>query len=303
MITKTSTLLIPALLVAAVATSQVKSAKKDIKPSFTTGTQFEYKNTVAVDVFNAKTKAMHQEYAFTLLLDVAGKDAAGKTMIRAQYTTVSDRTEDLAKKELSGYNSEAPDEIIGLSKTEALRSDNIRTRQFKEATLHQPFTIYFIESNGGFEVTGIDTLVENALKNVKGTDAEYMAGFAEGVRSVVNNKELKNKLETAFGYVPGKPVGAGEGWTKNEVQEMGTLKIGYVMKSAQQDSIGILVLSAPVVNKEYGVSIVKKGNLVVDAKTGLLIRSATRQDATPIAGNNSQVSMVTTEKNELRIKQ
>lgn len=303
MITKTSTLLIPALFAAAVATAQVKPVKKDIKPTFTPGAKFEYKNTVAVDVFSAKTKTMHQEYVFTLLLDVAGKDAAGKTMIRAQYTQVSDKTEDLAKKELSGYNSEAPDEFIGQSKTEALRSDNIRTRQFKEATLSKPFTIYFNESNGGFEVTGIDTLVEDALKHVKGADAEFMAGYAEGVRSVCNNKELKDKLEAAFRYVPGKPVGIGEGWSKTEVQEIGTLKVGYVMKSVQQDSIGILVLSAPVVNKEYGLSVVKKGNLVVDAKTGLLIRSATRQDATPVAGNNSGVSMVTTEKNELRVKQ
>ena len=302
MTTRISTLLFPALLLTAVATSQVKPAKKDIKPTFTAGQQFEFKNTYSVDLLDAKTKTMHQEYTFTLLLDVAGKDPAGKTMIRAQYTKVSDRTEDLAKKETTGYNSEAPDEIIALSKTEALRNDNIRHRQFKEATLGKPFTIYFNESNGGFEVTGIDTLVERALQQVKGADAAYIAGFAEGIRSVFNNKELKDKLETAFSYLPGKPVGVGDGWSKNEVQEMGTLKVGYVIKSAQPDSIGILVLSTPAVNKEYGVSVVRKGNLVVDAKTGLLVRSAIREDATPIPGNTSQVSMITTVKNELRVK-
>ena len=64
--------------------------------------------------------------------------------------------------------------------------------------------------------------------------------------------------------------------------------MGYMVKSVQPDSINILVIPNPIATTEYKMTASVKGNLVIDAKTGLLIRSALQLDAksTPGSGGN-----------------
>ncbi|SHN46131.1 DUF6263 family protein [Chitinophaga sp. CF418] len=295
---KTGFLLFLGLSLTYTAFSQTQ-AKKNLKLTFTPGEEFDYKSSMIIDVTQAKQPMIRQELAYTLLWKVIGKDATGKTMIRAAYTSLRQKKEDRSKQETTGYDSDMPDQFIKTSNGEKEQFLNLHYRQFNDALIGQAFTIYFDESNAGIKVTGVDTITDNALDKVQIDDAEYKEGFRQGVKSMSNNEEIQKQLEAAFDYLPGKPVGIGDGWTKNKPLEMATLKLGYVVKSIQPDSMAVLLISSPVINNDYQMSVGMQGNLTIDAKTGLLIHSATRQESKSVPGSQEQVSMITTEKFEL----
>lgn len=277
--------------------------KKTIQPVFNPDEQFEFKNTIVTEVFDGKLPTVKQAFSYTLALNIIGNDASGKVMVRAQYIKQNDRTEDLVKKEITGYNSDAPEALINASKIAAVRSTNQHYKEFNGAMLKKPFTIYIEELSGSVEVTGIDTLVTEALKNVSISDAAYLDGFSQGVRSVCNNEAMKGTLEAALNYLPGKPVGTGDGWTKNIQVEGTNLKLGYMVKSVQPDSIGVMAIASAVENSEYHVTVSKKGNLTIDGKTGLPIRSVMQSEIKSAPGSGGKFLMIKTERNELaRVK-
>ena len=155
------------------------------------------------------------------------------------------------------------DEFINASKTEELRSMNQHIREIRGAILNKPFTIYFNEKSDSVELTGVDTLVTEALKIISDSASQALSGLSQ---------ELTTTLDAAFSYLPDKPVGAGDGWTKNaKVGEL-DLKLGYNVKSVQADSICILAAGSEV-HKEYNLAVSQKRSVTIDARTGLLMMS------------------------------
>jgi hypothetical protein len=292
------------LLLFTVSVGIQAQVKKTIQLVFNPAEKFEIKNISSSEAFNGDQQAFKQKSSSTLLLNVIGKDTTGRVMMRAQYTKHNDRMEVIAQKEITGYNSEAPEAFIKAGGSEEIRNENQHTREFRGAMLNKPFTIYVDERSGSVKITGIDTLVTEALKNVISSNAEYLEGYSKGIRSVVNNEEMESNLEAVFNYLPGKPVGTGDGWTKNIKVEETDLKLGYIVKSIQSDSIGILAVAPPVVNNEYQVAVAKKGNLTIDARSGLLIHSTMRSEVRSVPGSGGQLLMINTNRYELvRVKQ
>ena len=278
--------------------------KKNIQLVFNPNEQFEFRNTLNTEVFKENQQlAIKQINHFTLALHIIGKDTAGKVMIQAKYIKNGYKNEDIAKKEITGYNSDSPDEFINASRTEDERSQNQTSKELLEGMLHKPFTIYINERSGRVVVTGIDTLVTEALKGLSISDPQYREGYGQGIRTVYNNEMMAGRLVSAFNYIPGKPVNIAAGWTKNVGVEGILFKVGYAIKSMQPDSISILAEPSPLVNTKIHISTSRKGNLTIDAKTGLLIRSSIRNEIKPSPDNGRQFLNVLTEENELvRIK-
>jgi hypothetical protein len=295
---------LPLLFLFTASTGARAQVKKNLQPVFNANEQFEFKKTISIEVFDGKQPTSKQLERITLALSIIGKDATGKVMMRAQYKSRSGRTEDATKKEVTGYDSDAPEEFVKASNVEELRNANQNFKEFNGALLNKPFTIYVNERSGSVEVTGIDSLVTEALKDVSASNAIYLEGFSKGIRSVFNNEALTATLEAAFNYLPGKLVGTGDGWTKS-IKEMETnLKLGYIVKSVQPDSIGIQVVAGPVVNNEYKVTVGKKGNITIDTKTGVLMRYAVRSEVKSVPGSGGNYLATSTEQYELvRIKQ
>jgi hypothetical protein len=291
--------LLTLLLLFTAATATQAQVKKNIQPVFNPNERFELKKTTTIEVFDGTQPTAKQTERITLALSIIGKDATGKVMMRAQYTKRSGSTEDCTKKEITGYDSDAPEAFVKVSTVEEIRNANQYFKEFNGALLNKPFTIYINERSGTLEVTGIDTLVMEALKNVSILNAAFRDGFSKGIRSVFNNEALKTTLEATFNYLPGKPVGAGDGWTKS-IKEMETdLKLEYMVKSVQSDSIGILAVAPPVVNNEYKVTVGKKGNLTIDAKSGVLVRSVMRNEVKSVPGSGGKYLATSTEQFEL----
>jgi hypothetical protein len=276
--------------------------KKNIQPVFNANEQFELKNTICSEKFQEKQQIINDISSFTFALNVIGKDTTGKVIMRAQYIKQNRKIENIVKGEINGYNSDDPNEFIKASKTEEERIVNQGMRELADAMQNKPFTIYFTERSVSVEVTGIDTLVTEALKMISDSDALDLDAYGQDVRSAINNEAVARYVKEAFSYLPGKPVGRGDGWSKNIKVANTDLKLGYLVKSVQSDSIGIEA-EASTENNEYKLAVSQKGNLTIDARTGLLVRSAMRTEVKTIPGIRAQYLFVTTEQYELtRVK-
>jgi hypothetical protein len=285
------------LLLLTGATGTHAQVKKSIQPVFNANEQFELKNTISTESFYQKQQVLKDISGFTLALNVIGKDTTGKVIMQAQYIKQNRKIENIAKSEINGYNSDDPDEFIKASKREEERIVNQGMREFADAMQNKPFTIYFNEKSVSVEVTGIDTLVTEALKMISDSDALDLDAYGQDVRSTINNAAVAGYVKEAFSYLPGKPVGRGDGWSKNIKVANTDLKLGYLVKSVQGDSIGIEA-EASTENNEYKLAVSQKGNLTIDAKTGLLIRSVMRSEVKPIPGIRRYL-ILTTEQYEL----
>ena len=184
--------------------------KKNIQLLFKPNDQFELKDTVSMIQYEGKQLGSRQIATFTLALNVLEKDPLGRIIIRARFTKQTDKSEDILKKVVTGYNSDDPSLFVKNSITKEERVANQCYKEVKDGLINKSFTVYVFES-GMVKVTGYDSIVTEALKNVSIEDAEYRAGYCEGIKQAFNNEEVESRLEATFNYLPGKLVGIGDG--------------------------------------------------------------------------------------------
>jgi hypothetical protein len=287
------------ILLLFIAFTRIQAQENTIPLVFNTGEKFELNNTLGTEIFRKKKLTTTQIAHFTLALHIIKRDTAGKVQIQAQYIKNDYRNEELAKNEITGYNSEMPDLFINASHNDKERSQDQASKEFLAEMLNKPFTIYINEKTGRIEVTGIDTLVKEALKEVTVSDANYLKGYKEGVQKTYSNVMMMERLVSAFNYVPAKPENLADGWFKNVAVGGIVFRVKYNIQLKQPDSISILAEPVRLVNHKRYIATNRMGNVVIEAKTGILIRSSMHYEIKPALPGSQEFLNALTEENEL----
>lgn len=297
--TKKSVVLLTGLIfVSTILTGQVR---KTIIPTLNPGEQYIFKNTTINDIHEDGVRTINQTYTANWFLRVIGKTADGKVMMKATYLKIQQRTEHLFTHEATGFNSDDFKEYVVKSLNDDLHAQNDRLRKLCEGMMGKSFTLYFDDNLRINKVTGVDTLIENALIGMDEQASPALQSFQKTTRGTINNEEIWKVFDGAFVYIPDEAVGTGDKWSKDENHNVGPLKVNYVVKSEEDSNMEIAVSSAAAINSDIQVSYSRKGTITVDTKTGLLVQSSIKDDMKPRAGNITRL-VIKTVKNELQKK-
>lgn len=274
--------------------------KKTIIPALNPGEQYIFRNTAISDIHEDAVRTINQNFSTSWFLRVIGKTAGGKLMIKATYLKINQRTEHLFTHDLTGFNSDNFQEFVVKSTTDELHQQNDLLRKLGEGMLGKTFTVYINSDWQVDEVTGVDTLINNALASM-GEEDPALQSFGKTARGTVNNEEIRKIFDAALSYIPEEAVGVGDKWSKDENHQVGPLKVDYSVKSEEGDNMEIVVSSASAINNDIQASYSRKGTITVDTKTGLVVRSSVKDDMKPRAGNITRL-VVKTVKNEMQKK-
>lgn len=274
--------------------------KKTIIPALNPGEQYIFRNTAISDIHEDAVRTINQNFSTSWFLRVIGKTAGGKLMIKATYLKINQRTEHLFTHDLTGFNSDDFKEFVVKSTTDELHQQNDLLRKLGEGMLGKTFTVYINSDWQVDEVTGVDTLISNALASI-GEEDPALQSFGKTIRGTVNNEEIRKIFDAALSYIPEEAVGVGDKWSKDENHQVGPLKVDYSVKSEEGDNMEIVVSSASAINNDIQASYSRKGTITVDTKTGLVVRSSVKDDMKPRAGNITRL-VVKTVKNEMQKK-
>jgi hypothetical protein len=295
---KSAVLLMGLIFFSTVLTGQVR---KSIIPILNPGEQYIFRNTIISDIHEDGVRAINQQFSSSWFLRVIGKTGEGKLMLKATYLKINQKTEHLFTHDVTGFNSDDFTEFVIKSTTDELHTQNDRLRKLGEGMLGKSFTVYINADWTVDQVTGVDTLINNALAGMNEEDPARIQGFEKSTRGTVNNEEIKKIFEAAFSYIPEEAVGVGDKWSKDDIHNVGSLKVDYAVKSEEANNMEITVSSAAAVNNDIQVSYSRKGTITVDTKTGLLLHSSVKDDMKPRAGNITRL-VVKTVKNEFQKK-
>lgn len=285
------------IFISIISSGQVKKA---IIPALSPGEQYIFRNTAISDIHEDAVRTINQNFSTSWFLRVIGKTAGGKLMLKATYLKINQRTEHLFTHDLTGFNSDDFTEFVVKSTSEELHQQNDLLRKLGEGMLGKSFTVYINSDWQVDEVTGVDTLINNALAGM-GEDGPALQSFGKTVRATVNNEEIRKIFDAALSYIPEEAVGVGDKWSKDENHQVGPLKVDYSVKSEEGDNMEIVVSSASAINNDIQASYSRKGTITVDTKTGLVVRSSVKDDMKPRAGNITRL-VVKTVKNEMQKK-
>jgi len=290
MTTKSALLLTGLIFFSTILSGQVK---KTISPVFNSGDQYVLKNTTISDIHDDGVRTINQNFANSWFLRIIGKTADGDLMIRATYLKINQRTENLFSHDLTGFNSDDFKEFVAKSTTDELHHQNDQLRKLGEAMIGKSFTVYLTDDWKVDVITGVDTLIDEALAGM----GEEDAAFAKTTKASITNEEIGKIIGTAFTYIPDDAVGTGDKWSKDENHHVGALKVEYTVKAEEGSNMEITVSSPSVMNSEIQATYSRKGTYTVDTRTGLLVQSSVRDDMKP-KGELTRV-VIKTIKNEV----
>ncbi|TWV91990.1 DUF6263 family protein [Chitinophaga pinensis] len=291
------------LMMGLISLSSISSGqvKKSIIPVLNPGEQYIFRNTAISDIHEDGVRAINQTASTSWFLRVIGKTTSGKLMLRGTYLKINQRTEHLFTHDLTGFNSDDFNEFVVKSTSEDLHLQNDRLRKLGEGMLGKSFTIYITPDWHVDQVTGVDTLVNNALAGMEEDDASIAQGFGKTMRGTISNEELRKVFDDALAYIPDAEVGVGDKWSKEGNHQIGALQVDYAVKSDDGNHMEIAVSSGTAINSDIQASYSRKGTITVDVKTGLVTQSAVKDDMKPRAGNITRL-VIKTVKNEMQKK-
>jgi hypothetical protein len=295
---KSAVLLMSLIFFSTMSQGQVK---RTINPALNSGEQYIFKNTAISDIHEDGVRAISQQFSTSWFLRIIGKNPEGKLMVKATYLKINQKTEHLFTHDITGFNSDDFKEFVVKSTSSELHQQNDQLRKLSEGMLGKSFTVYFNADWRVDRVTGMDTLINNALDGMEDEDPAVIQSYGKTVRGMINNEEIGKVFDAAFSYIPEGEVGIGDKWSTDENHQVGPLRVEYSVKAEEGNEMEITVSSPSAVNNEIQASYSRKGTITVDIKTGLLLRSSVKDDMKPRAGNITRL-VVKTVKNEFQKK-
>ena len=171
----------------------------------------------------------------------------------------------------------------------------------------QVFTMVVNAQGELVKVTGFEKIVDNVVDSATAwfnLPEAAKRGMRDGMSKQFNAKSVTDMMQQSFNNFPGKPVKVGDSWVKNidtKGDKPNKMTTTYTVKSVGNNEVALSVQSQ-VDAIQSGDDIIMKGtqqgNMVIEIRTGMLIRSEITQDLTSESsgGPAKLVSKIKTER-------
>jgi uncharacterized cupredoxin-like copper-binding protein len=144
------------------------------------------------------------------------------------------------------------------------------------------FTLKVDESGNIIEMSGFTEMMEDMLKSLNLPGEALDAGRA-ALNDQYDEENIKSQFEQVFSFFPNKEVKEGDSWEKTFI--VGGRKMParhssiYKVKSVDGDHVSLYVTSLiEPASDELAIHGSQTGNLLVDSKTGLVLKAEYEQE-------------------------
>jgi hypothetical protein len=261
--------LIPVLfIIQSCQSSKSATTSKMLKFNFEPGKSYVYD---MISDFDQEVGGQKQQFSMTAQYGLDVKAANnGVTDIVTKFNAIK------LTMQVAGFTVEADTEKpLKSDTTGELNPADMMNRMF-HAIKGQTFNMKVDAEGKVLEVTGMEEMANKMIESM-GMGEEFASTLRQTFQEQFNDARMKEQFERAFFIFPGKEVKVGESWVKEHNmpgQETGSFKTTYTVESIEGDIVHLDVNSVfGGDEKSAKMSGTQKGNMSVDARTGLIMES------------------------------
>ncbi|WP_276480913.1 DUF6263 family protein [Paraflavitalea pollutisoli] len=246
---------------------------------------FDYQSEVFTDQGN-----LTMEVGMGLSLEVTGADGSNK-LIKATYNRA------VMKMDM-GTNSMDIDTDQPKPAFDAANPMTVVALLF-HGLRGQSFTMTMSETGELSNIAGFEKVVENMIDSAAGggdVPEAMRQGMRDGMSKQFNAESMKEQIQQSFNIFSGKPVKVGDSWVKKlETHGAKNMKMTntYTVQSITAKEVLLslrCVIDEITTEANMTMNGTQEGTLVVDPKTGMLIRSEINQALAGAGGSGMKIT-------------